>query len=184
MKGSHSKKQLTKKQIEKEAKKIKNALAKQATKKSPNSPSIVKKKNVIHSGIQINIDEYIEFLPENLVSFLKNKGVCNARMCLAHIGDSERSTNPKDKFTSLKSSSCKELICVGYYLCSEKNPGIILSVSYSGQQHYLILYLPYSIRPIVLKRHISQKKYGEMIKVDSRAKIPCVPYFYDGAYNY
>ena len=78
----------TKKQLEKEAKKIKNALAKQANKKSPNSPPTLKRKDVIHSGIQINIDEYIEFLPENLVLFLKNKGVCNARMCLAHIGDS------------------------------------------------------------------------------------------------
>ena len=174
---------LTKKQLEKEAKKQMSALAKQMGKvQTQQSP---KKTHVVHSGLQVNIGEWVRFLPEHLIELLENKGVLEARMALAHIGDSERSSvSPRQKFNTLKASSCNELICMGYYICSEKNPGIILNVSYSGQQHYLILYLPYSIRPIVLKRHISQKKYGDMIKLENRVKIPCVPYLYDGTYNY
>jgi len=88
------------------------------------------------------------------------------------------------KFRILKRLMCSELICHGYYNFEDKNNPLILNVSYSGQQHYLILYNPSNIRPIIIKKHISQNKYGDMIVFNPKIKIHCVPYIYDYEGNY
>jgi len=182
MKGTNHK--LTKKQLEKQLKKQKMALAKKHLTAAKSQKEKKPTHDPIHSGLQVNTGSWLEWLPEKHREFLKEKDFSSAIISLAYRGDCERNTPPTQMFNTLKKSSCQELICSGYYTCGDRNPGIILEVTYGGKPNYLVLYLPYNIRPIVLKRHISQKKYGEKILLENKIRIPCVPYIYDGSYSY
>jgi len=176
----------TKKQLEKQAKKRKATLAKNQS-NSKNSKVINERKkiiNYIHCGLEVNMVEWVNELPEKIGEIIEDKGITKSYVCLAYNGDSERSTPPMTKFNILKKSKCNELICHGYYNFEGTNKPIILNVSYSGQKHYLILYNPSNIRPIIIKKHISQNKYGEMIVCNPKIKIQCVPYIYDSGGNY
>lgn len=142
------------------------------------------KNRAIHAGLVVN-DAVTELLPEELQILLRNCSFTQGVVALIHTSfDSYMNSNGEithtlveEKYNYLcrKENRDDNIISRGYW---KKREALILDITYKSKNYELILNGCKNERPMIIKRHIREGKYGKSISFEKKIQLPCQLYIY------
>lgn len=150
----------------------------------PNKTKLASKRDQeIHTGLTVD-DSIIEFLPEELQTFLKECSFSRAIVALLHCSEYSwqstdggvTSSDVKSKYNILcRPENRENIICRGYW---KKGEALILNITHKSKHYELILNGCKNERPMVIKRHIREGKYGKPVSFENKIHLPYQPYIF------